>query len=969
MRPTTRRKGGQRVIAPGSRVVIRDEEWLVRRTRGTSTGGMAVHVTGLSELVRGHDAIFLTELDDVTELQPADTKLVSDDSPRYRRSKLYLETLLRRTPPTDHRLYVGHRGAMEKAEYQLVPAAKALAQPRPRILIADGVGLGKTLEVGVLLAELIRRGRGARILVVALKSILAQFQEELWARFTIPLVRLDSTGIERVRSKIPSNMNPFYFFDRAIISIDTLKRDEKYRRFLRDAHWDAIVIDECQNVADRTQTRRGRRSRRRQLAELLGPRCDALILTSATPHDGKAESFASLMNLLDPTAIADPSKYTQDDIRGLYVRRFKKDVRHEVGGSFRDRNPEPIGVAASPEEDAVFTYLRDVEFRTIDRRRKGKGVLFRTTLLKAFLSSPDACASTVSQRLAKKALADDEDAAVRHDRRVLGELSTLVKAIRPARFGKLQALLQLLKSLGYKKGKPGQRVVVFSERIDTLTFLHTQLKDAFGLKAEQVPVFHGTLDDKKQQAAVKDFGTERGKTRILLASDAASEGINLHFFCHWLVHFDVPWSLITLEQRNGRIDRFGQESTPEIRYLLTVPQDVGVKGDLRVLERLIEKEQAAHENLGDPSWLMGCYDPEKEELRVAQAVEGEVSAEEAVPDDPVDDDFLGVCGLDGGDGNDTPERPETFQPPTFFPDDLNWVQQALAELQERDESLKSAVEWHTDADGLTLFVPDDLARRFDYLPPELRPPRKSDAWGLKLTTDRARVQDALAATRQEEGRWPEWQLLWDLHPVAEWLGDRILGLFTRHEAPVLGVPRGLKPGEVVLLFQGVLSNQRSQPVVVEWFGMLCDASGGHQPFPFDELVDLTGLDADLSNPGVDLDTQRLERLVPAAVEAGVAFLKEVGVERARSLAGRLRDEERRVRRWFSAAKARVDDDEQRILDSGRRPTSVQDKEFRRRRQDLQERIDRRQRWIDEGLRTVDAPFLRLVAVLVPSGHG
>ncbi len=255
-------------IAPGARILVRDEEWLVRRVDTTSTGGQAVAVTGLSELVRDTDRIFLTEIEpEIQVLDPAETRLVPDDSPFFRRSLLYIESLLRQTPPTDDRLYIGHKAAMEPAPYQLEPALMALEQPRQRILIADAVGLGKTLEAGILLAELIRRGKGKRILVVTLKSMLTQFQKELWSRFTIPLVRLDSIGIQRVRSQIPTNHNPFYFYDKAIISVDTLKQDAEYRTFIESAYWDVIVIDEAHNVAER-----GTSSLRSKLAKLLAER-------------------------------------------------------------------------------------------------------------------------------------------------------------------------------------------------------------------------------------------------------------------------------------------------------------------------------------------------------------------------------------------------------------------------------------------------------------------------------------------------------------------------------------------------------------------------------------------------------------------------------------------------------------------------------------------------------------------------
>jgi hypothetical protein len=137
-----------KTFAPGSRLLIRDEEWLVKNSLPASTGGSAVRVTGLSELVRNQEALFLSNIDDIRELKPEDTVLVADDSPQYRTSRLYLESLLRRTPPTDEKVYLGYRGALNYAPYQVTPAHMALQALRPRILIADGVGLGKRWKPG-----------------------------------------------------------------------------------------------------------------------------------------------------------------------------------------------------------------------------------------------------------------------------------------------------------------------------------------------------------------------------------------------------------------------------------------------------------------------------------------------------------------------------------------------------------------------------------------------------------------------------------------------------------------------------------------------------------------------------------------------------------------------------------------------------------------------------------------------------
>jgi len=573
-------------LAPGARVLIRDAEWVVRRKDRTSTGDLtdwSILVVGVSEIVRGRKARFLTSIEGkgITILDPAETELVADASPQFRDSRLYLESLLRQSPPTGDDIWIGHKAAIDDLPYQLEPAIQALGQTRQRILMADAVGLGKTIEVGILLAELIRRGRGKRILTVVTKSMMAQFQKELWSRFAIPLVRLDSTGLDRIRTRIPTNANPFHYFDRSIISIDTLKQNNEYRVHLENSWWDVIVIDEAHNVA----VRGGGKSQRARLAELLSSRSDTLIMASATPYDGKPESFASLMNMLNPTAIADAKHYGPAEIKGLFLRRFKKDIQQQVAGSFLERVVTRHPSAASPREEAAYELLATADFKSFDNTRKSGQLLFKTVLEKSLFSSPAACIATIEERLKKLAKNTSQDA--RADEVTLNALRDALAAIGPADFSKYQTLLTQLRpggGLKWDPANPADRLVLFTERIETLTFLRDHLPTDLGLKPAQVATIHGTgMSDVEIQQAVDDFGREPKPVRLLLASDIAAEGINLHFLSHKLVHFDIPWSFMTFQQRNGRVDRYGQERRPEHRRPLHLsrrlrPSRGGVEG-------------------------------------------------------------------------------------------------------------------------------------------------------------------------------------------------------------------------------------------------------------------------------------------------------------------------------------------------------------------------------------------------------
>ncbi len=315
--------------APGSVVEVRDEQWLVTGVERDGDGYL-VYVQGLTELVRDTTATFATALDRVLTVDPADATVVADSSAGYRRTRLWLEAMLRKSPVplTDPALTVATRGLADALGYQQAAVRQALDPEnlRPRILLADAVGLGKTLEIGMILSELVRRGRGERILVVTPRHVLEQMQFELWTRFALPFVRLDSVGIQRIRQKLPANRNPFTFYKRVIISIDTLKSD-RYYAHLQKQRWDAVVIDESHNVTNSA-------SQNNRLARLLASRTDALILASATPHNGKAESFAELIRMLEPSAVRPDGTLVEDEVMRLIIRRHRHspDVASVVGG-------------------------------------------------------------------------------------------------------------------------------------------------------------------------------------------------------------------------------------------------------------------------------------------------------------------------------------------------------------------------------------------------------------------------------------------------------------------------------------------------------------------------------------------------------------------------------------------------------------------------------------------------------------
>ena len=976
--------GAGPVLAPGARVVIRDAEWVIRRVDRSPDGGYQLVCDGVSELVREREAIFLTNLEpDIQVLDPAETRLVPDTSPGFADSRLYLESQLRQAVPNDERIHVAQGAAMDPVHYQFGPARQALRQPRQRILIADAVGLGKTLEAGILVSELIARGRGRRILVLAVKSMLTQFQKEFWNRFTIPLTRLDSIGIQRVRSRIPTSHNPFHYYDKAIISIDTLKQDAEYRTYLEQAYWDIIVIDEAHNVADRGaggskgSASFGKTSLRSRLARLLSRRSDTLIMLSATPHDGRARSFASLMNMLDATAIADPDSYTKEDFseKGLVIRRFKKDIRSQVRDTFREREIARRGFPASAAEEAAYEALLAVKVAPsgssttspVSKRRD----LFLVTLEKALFSSPVACIASVEQRIRRRERELDAapNAQAAAEVESLQVLRGALAAIGPGDYAKYQALLAAIrdkKPFDWNASNPRDRLVVFTERIETLKWLRDRLAKDLRLAADQVEILHGDLSDVDQQRVVEYFGNAARPLRLLICSDVASEGINLHYQCHRLIHFDMPWSLMVFQQRNGRVDRYGQERTPHIVYLVTESANETIRGDTRILEVLAGKDEQAHRNIGDPSAFMRVYNIEDEEEITRDAIAAGEQAERfdarLTPASSEGDDllalFLGTTRPEDERPADTQELPPV--PMSLFESDIAYCDTALHRLREEDRALR--FETDVTRSVLTLDAPEDLRRRYGYFPREVFP----EDGRFALTADRNRMRDAIAESRRDETAWPTLHYLWRLNPVVGWLNDRMLAAFGRHEAPVLaGVPN-LATDETVFVLSGLVPNRRSHPLLYEWIAVAYRGARYETVVPLQELLDRTGLGRKgIANRGRQADIDALQRLLPNAA----ARAREWVVARRRDFEDRINEKLNRELRALEKLRTRqLRQLELQLERSDQSETFKRAREERGRR-DIEAIFNEYLEWIEDSMTTEPQPWIKVVCVITgePSG--
>jgi ERCC4-related helicase len=521
-------------------------------------------------------------------------------------------------------------GRISPEHYQFAPVARMLQLPRPSLLIADDVGLGKTIEAGICLLELLARGRGKRILLVVPPGLIPQWQEEMLTKFGLRFEAIENAAaLERAQTRLSEGIKPWVFLSRVITSIEYLKKREVLASAL-EPRWDVIVVDEAHYLAESGTPRSPYSTARARLGPKLRDHTKSLILLSATPHNGYSHSFRSLLEIIEPT----DASFTGDKtvvarrVGRSMIRRLKGDITKSGADgdkipAFKVREPvKAISVSTLADaEKAIFKKVSSYCAKTTAAARQtddAELVSFAMQIIKKrMLSSRTALANTVEKRLeALTSRTQQEEAPTRSEVRELqGDLplnektheriaSRIVKAAvskdakrRSAEKKQLQEIKKLIdqaQALPDPKigalvadleadvlSQPDEKAIIFTEYLDTLGAIEAALDARPEFKDCYVELTGG-LSSKKRQGRLADF--EKPEKRLLLATDAASEGLNLQRFCRRVYHFELSWNPNRMEQRNGRVDRHGQTRNPILRYLFypDSPED-------NLLDRLVKR--------------------------------------------------------------------------------------------------------------------------------------------------------------------------------------------------------------------------------------------------------------------------------------------------------------------------------------------------------------------------------------------
>lgn len=606
-----------------NRVILRNRTW---RVRGVSDLGSRKWLQ-LEDPYSGEQVDALCPPDEFEVLAEPAAGLDRRSLTSYAQWRtLHQAVALQAVPKGMYAGYVAGRISPER--YQFEPLRKLLSGPRRGILIADDVGLGKTVETGICLLELIARGVGRRILIVVPPGLIPQWLDEMWDKFGLKFHSIEnSAALDRAQTVVAEGTQPWAYFDRVITSTEYLKRKDVHAAAL--AHpWDVVVIDEAHYLAESGTPANPYGTARTRLGPKLRQASRSLILLTATPHNGYSHSFRSLLELVEP---ADATLHgRREDVLKRVSRNMTRRLKHQIFKTGPDGKRVPAFPPRKPveaievgnllsEEKEVFGLVSAYCAKTLSAADEDKAdvVSFAMQIVKKrMLSSRLALRNTVENRL--KALGEKEPeeppkqgeirelfgdlpvSEAEAERTALRLLRTAVSRDvkrRNAEKKQLKAIAVLLDKLAPEPdpkiaalianletgviAHTDEKAIIFTEYRDTLAALkeafdaHPQLKGAY-------VELTGGLSPRQRKQRIARFHED--ECRVLLATDAASEGLNLQEKCRQLYHFELPWNPNRLEQRNGRIDRHGQLREPIIRYLMypDSPEDT-------ILDKLVRR--------------------------------------------------------------------------------------------------------------------------------------------------------------------------------------------------------------------------------------------------------------------------------------------------------------------------------------------------------------------------------------------
>ena len=511
--------------------------------------------------------------------------------------------------------------AVEPRGYQLVPLLMALRLSTVRLLIADDVGIGKTIEAGLIARELMDRGEVTRLAVLCPPHLVEQWQSELEERFNLHAVALTAASAARVERELPHGVPLFDHHPVVVVSLDYIKSERHREQFIATAP-ECIIVDEAHTCAS---SGAGKQLRFELLQRLASNAHRHLILLTATPHSGDEAAFYNLLSLLDTRFAALQGRMSASDslrqeLARHFVQRRRKDIAEwqaetEDGRGFARRMKTELTYQLSGDWgnffDAVQDYCRELA-ETAERQGTagGTSLMWYATLalLRCVASSPAAAVKALTTRLEGSETTEDLLTDERlHD----GEADDLSSSDLepPAQVqdaSRLQALIATAQRLSGQKGDPkltaliqhvdqllkdGYHPVVFCRYIATAHYVAAHLKSAF--PQATIDAITGELTPEERRERVEDMA--EADSRILVATDCLSEGINLQHLFTAVVHYDLAWNPTRHEQREGRVDRFGQQA-PEVRCTMLYGQDNPIDGF--VLKVILRKGEAIQKELG-----------------------------------------------------------------------------------------------------------------------------------------------------------------------------------------------------------------------------------------------------------------------------------------------------------------------------------------------------------------------------------